>query len=1310
MAEEIRADLLLGRDSLTPGLLKAGRAAKDAGGDVKSLTQRLYELNRQRATPVIQMDDQRAQQKLTDVADKLRRLGEKAASAKIDVKDKDAQARIARIFTQLDDLDRKTSSPRITLDGVAKVQAEILALDAQLDRLGRKRETVTIAERLKKISGAGALSPSPLAAGIALAPSLIPLTAGVAAGVAGITASFGAAAVGAAGFGKVASTVLSGASQDAAKLQAAQMRLNAAQTAAQKKSARQALETLTASWSAGYKKLIFDLRDFQNQWKGTAQQIAVPSLLAWLKALSDGMHFLKPALDPVAHEFRAWGQDLDRYFTSRKGSDEVTRIAHSLGQLSASQLGDAVTAIGEIGKGVAQLGRDAGISAGSIAGIGGNLDTWATAFDDWAHSDAARKDVQGFLRYLHQNGPTVTSTLENLAKDLGGFTKGASGLGSVELKAIDDFLGLLAKLPPSAGKPILETAGALLLLSKTGVLKVGIRIVGAASKLLSGGTLALGGASAAAEIRAAFATGGAAAAGEIRAAMAGGGAIGAGESALGGAGAAVGAGAAGISAGGAVAITAGALVAAGTEAVVVKKAFDLGEKAGHAAGREFAHVFLPDAFKPLGTGVPPGFVTALTSLGREIGVAGKQMAGDFTRQRAAAHAASSALSEYTSAIRKNGVNSSEARSARASLIRDLENAGVKSDKATTDVNRYTAAVRKDGADSDAARGARRRLVNDILDASGNSRRGRTDMNNLATAIQNHGAKSDAARAARQRLIRDLENAGVSAKNARNLVNEFSTSIRKIPKPETVTIHAHGAGKTTFKVGTTGLVGMASGGKLPGYGGGDRHLRLLESGEAVVDKVKTQRFAPVLKAMGVPGMETGGVAGSQSGTPPSTGRWMTGQEAKVQDMAARFIAADLAKLIDQAQASAMGPTSASARQAQAYARSRLGAFGWGAGQMPPLIALWNGESGWNRLARNPSSGAYGIPQALPASKMGAAANPPRSSAGAQINWGLGYIRSTYGSPGAAYSAWSGRSPHWYAGGTGGAAPGWAVVGEEGPELVKFKGGEPVLSAAQSSLAAAMGGYAKGTHTPLNEKIDHVLRYVRSHPDQPVWYGRRADDMQSLTTRLHNERVLIHSGHVHGSALAHLRRELSRDTEEHKHLARTLRSYSETRRWVRHVMARIAARDRRFGGEIAAAHAEHLPGVAGYFTRREKADLAASKRMSAWLGRVEPVYTRGQKASDKRWADSVISRAVREAGLPAATFDSGGLLKPGITLAVNNTGRPEMVIPARGNGQAKIVLEVRTGHGASAMDRAIVEIIKKYVSVNGGNAQVALGADH
>lgn len=85
--------------------------------------------------------------------------------------------------------------------------------------------------------------------------------------------------------------------------------------------------------------------------------------------------------------------------------------------------------------------------------------------------------------------------------------------------------------------------------------------------------------------------------------------------------------------------------------------------------------------------------------------------------------------------------------------------------------------------------------------------------------------------------------------------------------------------------------------------------------------------------------------------------------------------------------------------------------WGEGQWPALQALWQAESGFSSTATNPSSGAFGIPQALPASKMGAAA--VAGNAGAQIAWGLRYIAGRYGSPAAAYSAWQSRSPHWYA---------------------------------------------------------------------------------------------------------------------------------------------------------------------------------------------------------------------------------------------------------------------------------------------------------
>ncbi len=89
-------------------------------------------------------------------------------------------------------------------------------------------------------------------------------------------------------------------------------------------------------------------------------------------------------------------------------------------------------------------------------------------------------------------------------------------------------------------------------------------------------------------------------------------------------------------------------------------------------------------------------------------------------------------------------------------------------------------------------------------------------------------------------------------------------------------------------------------------------------------------------------------------------------------------------------------------AQSIAKSVLGSFGWPSSQFSCLQPLWAGESGWSVTASNPATGAFGIPQALPGSKMASAGPDWRTNAATQIRWGLGYIESTYGSPCAAWS--------------------------------------------------------------------------------------------------------------------------------------------------------------------------------------------------------------------------------------------------------------------------------------------------------------------
>ncbi|MBQ3429625.1 MAG: hypothetical protein IJH28_07595 [Mogibacterium sp.] len=96
--------------------------------------------------------------------------------------------------------------------------------------------------------------------------------------------------------------------------------------------------------------------------------------------------------------------------------------------------------------------------------------------------------------------------------------------------------------------------------------------------------------------------------------------------------------------------------------------------------------------------------------------------------------------------------------------------------------------------------------------------------------------------------------------------------------------------------------------------------------------------------------------------------------------------------------------------QKYALSLMDDYGWAASEITPLINLWNRESGWNPSSHNKSSGAHGIPQALPASKMASEGSDYYTNGNTQIRWGLGYISRRYGSPSAAWRHFC--SYNWY----------------------------------------------------------------------------------------------------------------------------------------------------------------------------------------------------------------------------------------------------------------------------------------------------------
>ena len=145
------------------------------------------------------------------------------------------------------------------------------------------------------------------------------------------------------------------------------------------------------------------------------------------------------------------------------------------------------------------------------------------------------------------------------------------------------------------------------------------------------------------------------------------------------------------------------------------------------------------------------------------------------------------------------------------------------------------------------------------------------------------------------------------------------------------------------------------------------------------------------------------------------KYQNGEEIEKELISENIIEEPVDKIVEvrTKTVTARGDTSrgtGTAGEAQAYAQQRCAAFGWSDSDFNCLVALWNKESGWNVNAHNSSTGAHGIPKALPASKMATAGSDYLTNYKTQVDWGLSYIRSRYGNPSAAWS--HSASTGWY----------------------------------------------------------------------------------------------------------------------------------------------------------------------------------------------------------------------------------------------------------------------------------------------------------
>ena len=374
-------------------------------------------------------------------------------------------ARLAQALRQTGDAEDRAAAKALRAEIAISRLAEATQKDerAALEAAAANR---TLGDSFDKLA-AKAGGPSLRGALLALSPTLIPVTAGIAAGVGAMGVSFGAAAIGAGLFGATVKSVFSGVAKDNQKLETAQKQLAAAQiarsqatTKAQRESAdkqvKAARDTIASirSEGAAYNQVLDLSKEIGTRWKVTSAQIASPALVPWLKAVSKGITLIRPAIQPVADQFRSWGEAVDRYFSSARGSAEIRRMAGEFGRFSADQLSAIGVFITDIGKGIGNLGRLLAAHGADFGAFSVHLDQSGGAFARWSQSDAARRDVSKFLAYVAANGPVLKDLLRNLGGALSAFAPGLSSVGALQLRLVSDFLGFLARTPnPCAPDP-----------------------------------------------------------------------------------------------------------------------------------------------------------------------------------------------------------------------------------------------------------------------------------------------------------------------------------------------------------------------------------------------------------------------------------------------------------------------------------------------------------------------------------------------------------------------------------------------------------------------------------------------------------------------------------------------------------------------------------------------------------------------------------------------------------------------------------------------------------------------------------------
>ena len=288
------------------------------------------------------------------------------------------------------------------------------------------------------------------------------------------------------------------------------------------------------------------------------------------------------------------------------------------------------------------------------------------------------------------------------------------------------------------------------------------------------------------------------------------------------------------------------------------------------------------------------------------------------------------------------------------------------------------------------------------------------------------SRLDDAKAVYDRLERATTTAADSAKAARRTAATVATQLYRGGDPELqVWLSGRTSGSLLYRLGALSQIGDASTALLDHAVVEQRQAKALgdqAAAQAAVRDALAERATQAARTAKAAQDAAEAQVARTASRRATLQAQLKSLKATSSSLQASYAAAQRAKAAAAARGATSGGTglggiaagsgSLTPAGAQAYASSRLGAYGWGGGQMPCLVQLWNIESGWRWNAYNASSGAYGIPQSLPGSKMATAGGDWTTSSRTQIEWGLGYIKARYATPCGALAFEKSHVPYWY----------------------------------------------------------------------------------------------------------------------------------------------------------------------------------------------------------------------------------------------------------------------------------------------------------